>query len=113
MHLLKEWRSEEHTSELQSRFEIVCRLLLEKIKHLNWKMWVLVSQLRGAVIIRLVFQLDQWVRSTFKLLWQNWAVVDIFLMRQHRLKMRLLKKQNKNCLMQLMNMKKKMIRKDK
>src|SRR5699024_12705544 len=25
-------RSEEHTSELQSRFELVCRLLLEKIK---------------------------------------------------------------------------------
>src|SRR5699024_11619394 len=24
------WRSEEHTSELQSRFDIVCRLLLEK-----------------------------------------------------------------------------------
>src|SRR5699024_12742634 len=23
------WRSEEHTSELQSRFELVCRLLLE------------------------------------------------------------------------------------
>src|SRR6266513_5438114 len=27
------WRSEEHTSELQSRFDIVCRLLLEKKKH--------------------------------------------------------------------------------
>src|SRR5207249_3230980 len=27
---LAEFRSEEHTSELQSRFEIVCRLLLEK-----------------------------------------------------------------------------------
>src|SRR5699024_11496383 len=26
------YRSEEHTSELQSRFDIVCRLLLEKIK---------------------------------------------------------------------------------
>src|SRR6266704_6607896 len=26
------WRSEEHTSELQSRFELVCRLLLEKKK---------------------------------------------------------------------------------
>src|SRR5699024_11754755 len=25
-----EWRSEEHTSELQSRFDLVCRLLLEK-----------------------------------------------------------------------------------
>src|SRR5699024_12459189 len=26
------WRSEEHTSELQSRFDLVCRLLLEKNK---------------------------------------------------------------------------------
>src|SRR5699024_12883672 len=26
------WRSEEHTSELQSRFELVCRLLLDKKK---------------------------------------------------------------------------------
>src|SRR5438034_7442507 len=28
-------RSEEHTSELQSHSELVCRLLLEKKKHLN------------------------------------------------------------------------------
>src|SRR5690349_22126922 len=28
--LAKEWRSEEHTSELQSRRDLVCRLLLEK-----------------------------------------------------------------------------------
>src|SRR2546422_1794745 len=28
------WRSEEHTSELQSRLHLVCRLLLEKKKHL-------------------------------------------------------------------------------
>src|SRR5437868_12186500 len=28
-------RSEEHTSELQSRFDLVCRLLLEKKKTLN------------------------------------------------------------------------------
>src|SRR5699024_12563577 len=27
-------RSEEHTSELQTRFDLVCRLLLEKKKHL-------------------------------------------------------------------------------
>src|SRR5699024_11941136 len=31
--LLFESRSEEHTSELQSRFDIVCRLLLEKKKY--------------------------------------------------------------------------------
>src|SRR2546429_7137661 len=28
-------RSEEHTSELQSRLHLVCRLLLEKKKHVN------------------------------------------------------------------------------
>src|SRR3989449_4139321 len=28
------WRSEEHTSELQSRLHLVCRLLLEKKKHI-------------------------------------------------------------------------------
>src|SRR2546428_6100341 len=31
-HLLRFWRSEEHTSELQSRSDLVCRLLLEKKK---------------------------------------------------------------------------------
>src|SRR5689334_24476543 len=29
---LRPWRSEEHTSELQSQFHLVCRLLLEKKK---------------------------------------------------------------------------------
>src|SRR2546422_2310147 len=29
-------RSEEHTSELQSRLHLVCRLLLEKKKEINW-----------------------------------------------------------------------------
>src|SRR5699024_12107212 len=29
----EEYRSEEHTSELQSRFDLVCRLLLEKNKN--------------------------------------------------------------------------------
>src|SRR5699024_12322013 len=31
----RDFRSEEHTSELQSRFDLVCRLLLEKKKPLN------------------------------------------------------------------------------
>src|SRR5437868_12714098 len=31
-HALRDKRSEEHTSELQSRFDLVCRLLLEKKK---------------------------------------------------------------------------------
>src|SRR5207249_8939117 len=30
--IFRKWRSEEHTSELQSRFDLVCRLLLEKKK---------------------------------------------------------------------------------
>src|SRR5690554_7757711 len=30
-----DWRSEEHTSELQSRPHLVCRLLLEKKKKIN------------------------------------------------------------------------------
>src|SRR5260221_7549078 len=30
--LIKKWRSEEHTSELQSHSDLVCRLLLEKKK---------------------------------------------------------------------------------
>src|SRR3989449_6387936 len=29
------WRSEEHTSELQSRLHLVCRLLLEKKKNIT------------------------------------------------------------------------------
>src|SRR5207249_7370171 len=31
-------RSEEHTSELQSRFDLVCRLLLEKKKNNSYKL---------------------------------------------------------------------------
>src|SRR5699024_11597120 len=34
-HVRLECRSEEHTSELQSRFDLVCRLLLEKKKNNN------------------------------------------------------------------------------
>src|SRR5437868_13075314 len=30
-------RSEEHTSELQSRFDLVCRLLLEKKKNIHFR----------------------------------------------------------------------------
>src|SRR3712207_6890590 len=35
IHELREERSEEHTSELQSRQYLVCRLLLEKKKYTN------------------------------------------------------------------------------
>src|SRR5438067_5095844 len=34
-HALRSRRSEEHTSELQSRFDLVCRLLLEKKKEID------------------------------------------------------------------------------
>src|SRR5699024_12036170 len=34
-HQVRHCRSEEHTSELQSRFDLVCRLLLEKKKKHN------------------------------------------------------------------------------
>src|SRR5689334_24061069 len=34
-HFFDEHRSEEHTSELQSQFHLVCRLLLEKKKQLR------------------------------------------------------------------------------
>src|SRR5699024_12186204 len=34
---IERFRSEEHTSELQSRFDLVCRLLLEKKKQRNRK----------------------------------------------------------------------------
>src|SRR5690606_39418102 len=35
------WRSEEHTSELQSRENLVCRLLLEKKKKTKLRWWSL------------------------------------------------------------------------
>src|SRR5438105_7581324 len=35
-----ERRSEEHTSELQSRVDLVCRLLLEKKKRIRSKIWI-------------------------------------------------------------------------
>src|SRR5690606_1111548 len=36
--IVNELRSEEHTSELQSRENLVCRLLLEKKKSISWAM---------------------------------------------------------------------------
>src|SRR5204862_4880603 len=43
---LEEWRSEEHTSELQSRRDLVCRLLLEKKKTLTRNDWSSLSSVR-------------------------------------------------------------------
>src|SRR6266496_2219832 len=40
------WRSEEHTSELQSRRDLVCRLLLEKKKKIGADLISLASMLR-------------------------------------------------------------------
>src|SRR5699024_12531738 len=39
-------RSEEHTSELQSRFDLVCRLLLEKKKKKNKHITITLDKLR-------------------------------------------------------------------
>src|SRR5437870_13558696 len=36
---LAQWRSEEHTSELQSRGHLVCRLLLEKKKKISYRLF--------------------------------------------------------------------------
>src|SRR2546429_2584249 len=40
-------RSEEHTSELQSRLHLVCRLLLEKKKNTQNRIILVVGQSRG------------------------------------------------------------------
>src|SRR5437868_7633654 len=39
VHKIGQDRSEEHTSELQSRFDLVCRLLLEKKKKRSRRSW--------------------------------------------------------------------------
>src|ERR1039457_7371956 len=46
---VRAFRSEEHTSELQSPCNLVCRLLLEKKKH---------------IVITLLRQLRMWIEST-------------------------------------------------
>src|SRR5699024_11339018 len=49
-------RSEEHTSELQSRFDLVCRLLLEKKKMKCWVSVInrsIVRQLSGSKLCRI------------------------------------------------------------
>src|SRR5690625_5412064 len=43
---LQQWRSEEHTSELQSRGHLVCRLLLEKKKTKVKKVYINRERLR-------------------------------------------------------------------
>src|SRR2546429_5693679 len=47
-HQMREYRSEEHTSELQSRLHLVCRLLLEKKKDNNKR-----TACRGITVIGL------------------------------------------------------------
>src|SRR5579885_3710470 len=49
-------RSEEHTSELQSRFDIVCRLLLEKKKSLK---------------LYDCFRVEEQTHHTYRPLWTN------------------------------------------
>src|SRR5699024_12817098 len=49
-------RSEEHTSELQSRFDLVCRLLLEKKKEYASQLLLLVNK------VSLVVDDSNWIR---------------------------------------------------
>src|SRR2546429_3638134 len=48
------FRSEEHTSELQSRLHLVCRLLLEKKKTLPITHYTLLTALSAVVSVRRV-----------------------------------------------------------
>src|SRR5207249_5453200 len=59
-------RSEEHTSELQSRFDLVCRLLLEKKKRKQ--------NLRG--VIR--FGKSSGLYMIYEILWRPYAFVSFF-----------------------------------
>src|SRR2546430_4064603 len=43
-------RSEEHTSELQSQSNLVCRLLLEKKKKIKYPRWYTTLELEDAVV---------------------------------------------------------------
>src|SRR2546422_6255570 len=47
----RDQRSEEHTSELQSRLHLVCRLLLEKKKKKNMKQHNNVQNVIAAVVV--------------------------------------------------------------
>src|SRR5256884_955133 len=58
-------RSEEHTSELQSRLHLVCRLLLEKKKHLA----DLDAQFAGHIPVHFVRQLPDTHAADFQLTW--------------------------------------------
>src|SRR2546429_4888401 len=51
-----EARSEEHTSELQSRLHLVCRLLLEK-KKIDNKIQRLLLPLRDPIVVALDYQM--------------------------------------------------------
>src|SRR2546422_8601180 len=48
----RRWRSEEHTSELQSRLHLVCRLLLEKKKATETQRSYSVTQATGTAHAR-------------------------------------------------------------
>src|SRR2546429_5100284 len=75
-------RSEEHTSELQSRLHIVCRLLLEKTKNtdrilLLTSLLHLLSDMIGSVLV-LMRPLVAWLTPDFRinkcLLKCNWTI---------------------------------------
>src|SRR5437773_4972960 len=49
-------RSEEHTSELQSHHDLVCRLLLEKKKNLHKNKKILIKECEDTVMIYIVMK---------------------------------------------------------
>src|SRR5207249_9054162 len=57
-------RSEEHTSELQSRFDLVCRLLLEKKKSMSYTTaWLLTWSTSGRTGLLYPFQFNTHIAS--------------------------------------------------
>src|SRR5450830_1557127 len=62
-------RSEEHTSELQSRFDLVCRLLLEKKKN-TLALMLMLSLLLSSLLI-------MFIPSTFKRPVSSWKALNL------------------------------------
>src|SRR5947209_14702567 len=57
-------RSEEHTSELQSRQYLVCRLLLEKKKNINTKRQIPVKEIRSLLKHQVAISNDDTLKCT-------------------------------------------------
>src|SRR5256885_8394877 len=73
-------RSEEHTSELQSPCNLVCRLLLEKKKYANHIHQVSLAALAIFAAAGLILTRDRWrdLMPLYLLVIQNWLIVVPF-----------------------------------